>query len=265
MQDGKIIKIKANKKIIVCAGINSPLFLLHSGVGDAEELKKIGVPVIYNNPNVGKNLENQTLLILTATANPQDMGMNNFNDLYVGGAFLPDPSLSNNNRDIQLIGMNMQNGIFNIIIIPLKTKSRGSVKIISSDPLQVPLIDLGYFNNKEDITTYKAAIKQVNDIVNNMGDPTYKLISPDEETLNNDVTLEDFIKENLEQNHHWIGSCRMSDSEKTGVVDHNGDVFGVKNLMVVDASILSFQNDGNTSAPTYLIANIIADKLLKKK
>ncbi|AYV84919.1 MAG: copper oxidase [Satyrvirus sp.] len=262
LHDGELIKVKCRKKVIVSAGIMTPVFLLRSGIGPKEDLAEVGIDVVYDNPNVGAHLENQTIISVTASANPDDVGTPNPNDLYVGGAFLPDPSMpGSTTRAIQLIGMSMVQQFFNIIIAPVQPKSRGNIKIYSKDPLQVPVIDTGYFTDDHDIQTMEAAIKQANDIINNMGDPKYKLINPDPSILDDPQQLQNFIKGNLSQTHHWVCSCRMSDNEKDGVVDPNGNVFGVSNLMVCDATCFPHQSDGNTSAPVYALANVIAEKL----
>ena len=261
-----MVNIKAKKNIIVCAGIMSPSFLLHSGIGPECDLEKIGIPVVFNNLNVGRHISNQPLIIVTLSSNPDDMGTQRLNDLYVGGAFLPDPSVTSTARSIQLIGMNPSKGIMNIIIIPLFPKSTGFVEIFSSDPLASPVTNMNYLENPDDMATLKAAIRQVGLIANQMNhiDSSYKLLDPDPSILLDDIKLENFIRNNLSQNHHWRGSNIMGRDSSNAVVSPSGHVFGVKNLIVADASVLPTQVDGNTSAATYIVANIIVNKLLRK-
>jgi len=263
LQNGNLISVKATRKVIISAGIMTPPLLLHSGIGPVDELRKIGIPVVYDNPNVGRNLTNHTMITLTASANPDEMGINRLDDLYVGGAFLPDPSTNSVERGLQLIGINPTSTTFQIVVIPIQPKSKGNIKLYSSDTQHVPIIDIGYFTDPADLVTLKAAIRQVNNIINNMGDPLYKLMIPDPATIENDALLEAFIKDNLDQTHHWTGSCRMTDNEKTGVVDPSGKVFGVKGLIIADATIIPVQNDGNVSGPTYIASRIIGKKLCK--
>lgn len=70
--DGKIKKAFANKGVIVCAGLFSSAFLMHSGIGPQEVLESLGIRVKYNNPNVGKALADQTLLLIAWATNPAD-------------------------------------------------------------------------------------------------------------------------------------------------------------------------------------------------
>lgn len=265
LHNGVFRKIKAKNKVILTAGVFSPIILMQSGIGPFDDLKKLNIPIIFNNPNVGKNLYNHTLLMLTASANPNDIGLpkNDQDALYVGGAFLPDPTINNEKRGIQLIGMSSSSDTFNIIGIPVQPKSVGYVTLLSSDPLHLGQYDFKYLSDPKDMVTLKGMIRLINKIINNMGDPKYKLISPDPSILKNDEALEEFIKDNLDQNHHWVGTCKMAPLSQGGVVDSNGSVYGVKDLIVADASIFPYPNDGNTSACAFLAANIIANKLLR--
>ena len=88
----------------------------------------------------------------------------------------------------------------------------------------------------------------------------YKLINT-KEMIENDAELEEFIKENFDHNHHQQSSLRMAPVNRGGVVDRFGNVHGVDNLIVADASIIPFTVDGNTSAPAYLIGYTIAQHL----
>lgn len=74
-QNGKVKKVYAKKGVIVCAGLFSSAFLMHSGVGPKKVLKPLGIPIIYDNPHVGKDLADQTLLITTWATNQADTPM----------------------------------------------------------------------------------------------------------------------------------------------------------------------------------------------
>jgi choline dehydrogenase len=82
--------------------------------------------------------------------------------------------------------------------------------------------------------------------------------------INDDVKLEAFIRQNLGLAFHEESTLRMARSEADGVTNFKGEVFGVKNLVVADNSIIPFTADGNTSAPAYLIGFTIAHQLLNE-
>lgn len=70
--NGKIKKVYANKGVIVCGGLYSSNFLMHSGVGPKDVLHPLGIKVKYDNPNVGNALADQNILIAAFLTNPAD-------------------------------------------------------------------------------------------------------------------------------------------------------------------------------------------------
>jgi len=271
LREGEYVRAYAQKKIIISAGINSSQLLMLSGIGSTALLEKANIPVIFDNPNVGRNLRNHTLNTAVFSTNPNDNGLppNDPNALYVGGAFLPNPvpGTSRNRRGVQLVGTS-SNNLLTIAILFLQPKSRGFIKIQSNDPLKIVLADEGFLENTSDLEVvkniYKIYIKNIAAELKAI-DPAYQLISPTPDIIDNEDSLEEFIKQNFDHNHHQQGALRMAPLDKGGVVDDQGHVYGVRDLIVADDSIIPFTVDGNTSAPAYLIGFTIAQQLLKQE
>ncbi|CAG7609390.1 putative GMC-type oxidoreductase [Paenibacillus solanacearum] len=267
--EGKLHRAYARKKVIISAGINSAQLLMLSGIGPAKLLRDAGITVKFNNPNVGKRLRNHTLNSAVFTANPDDRALpsDDLNALYAGGAFLPDPTMNNpSRRAVQLIGIGSDHTL-TLAIIYLRPASRGFIKIQNNDPLKIVLADEAFLKNPEDMSQIKHIFRTyVKNIAVELAliDPSYRLISPAPEVMDDDAKLEQYIKQNFEHNHHQQGSLRMGPLNKGGVVDRRGNVHGVKNLIVADASIIPFTVDGNTSAAAYLIGYTIARQLQLK-
>lgn len=270
LQEGKMVQVFARKKVIISAGINSAHLLMLSGIGPSKDLRDVGIPVVFDNSNVGKFLTNHTLNTATFTINQKDIPelQNDPYSLYTGGAFLPHPLTGNSNRNraVQLLGFVAEEKLI-IAILFLQAKSRGSIKIQSKDPLKIVLADEGFLDNSYDLESikeiYKTYIKKIALKLSEI-DPTYQLINPSLETIDDDEQLENFIKENFGHNHHQQSSLRMAPINEGGVVDRYGRVHGVKNLIVADASIIPFTVDGNTSAAAYLIGYTIAKQLIQE-
>ncbi|MCH5586047.1 GMC family oxidoreductase [Shimazuella sp. AN120528] len=270
LKDGRCVHAFARKKVIISAGINSTPILMLSGIGPSKLLREADIPVVFNNPNVGKHLRNHTLNTATFTTNPNDQALppNDPSALYTGGAFLPSPARIDNPsiRGVQLIGIG-NNGLLQIAIIYLKPKSRGSIQIQNKDPLKIVLADEGFMKNPADLEAVKAIYQiYIKNIAEELAaiDPDYKLISPTLDVINDDEKLEEFIKQNFGHNHHQQGALRMAPLENGGVVDNRGNVHGVENLMVADDSLIPFTVDGNTTAPAYLIGFTIAQQLMEE-
>lgn len=257
------------KKIIISAGINTPKLLMLSGIGPMNVLKQAGIPVVHANDNVGKNLTTHSVNTATFTTNPNDRALpeNDPFALYTGGAFLPNPTpgTEQNRRGVQIIGQINNKGMLNIVFFLLEPKSRGQLTIQSGDPLKVIRADPGFINDLDDLASlkniYKVYIKNIATELAKI-DHHYKLTTPSLEIIEDDVQLEQFIKDNLSPTHHIQGTARMAKDERTGVVNAKGEVFGVKNLLIADDSIAPFPSDGNTSAPAFFIGANIADQLL---
>ena len=87
-------------------------------------------------------------------------------------------------------------------------------------------------------------------------------MSPSDEILENDEKLDDWLKDNVLTQHHSSGTCKMGpNSDDMAVVDAKCNVHGVKNLMVVDASVMPDVVRSNTNATTIMIAEKISSEL----
>jgi choline dehydrogenase len=255
LQNGTMHEVFARKKVIISAGIRTPQFLLQNGVGPKDDLEKLGITSVIDSGFVGTGLINHTIIPATMTTNPNDGTNTDPNALYTGGAFLP--LHFGTSRSVQLIGMMFEPGILSIIVSPLNPESRGVISLVGADPLKPVSVDFKYLSETSDVETYKFFLRQLAIIAENFNDPHYKLISPTADVLASDELLEQYIKANLDQTHHWVGTCRMG-----LVTDSTGHVIGAENLIIADNTICPTINDGNTSSTALLIGNIIANKLL---
>lgn len=266
---GRSMRAFARKKVILSAGISSVPILMHSGIGPADELANYNISIVFDNPNVGRHYADHPSVVATFTKNPNDRAYpaNDPYSLYAGGAFLPDPTpgSNRNRRGIQMFAMEVSDDQMVIGAIMLQPKSRGRAIIQDNDPLKIILGDHGYLTNRADLDTLKYTYKvYIKEITRHLAaiDPHYRLISPSLDIINDDVKLEQYIKENLGNGFHPQSMNRMGRGPEDSVVDARGHVHGVRNLVVADDTIIPYSVDGNTSAPSFLIGSTIADQLL---
>lgn len=253
LHNGEFKQVYAAKGILLCSGIRSPEILMRSGIGPAEVLEKAGIPMVVDLP-VGKNLANHLILSVTFSIDEKETLLRDPNDLWVGGAFLPNDKKE---RGFELIGYPLRKGELGIFIIPVAPKSRGSIRILSSDPFQQPEVDVGYLSDERDLVELTNAVRLVRKIGEKAG---MKLKTPDEKTLSSDSSLRGYITSSLIQTHHWQGACAMGQ-----VTDSSGKVKEVDKLFVVDTSIIPTQLavcDANTSSFAFLAANLLARKIV---
>lgn len=266
MQHGKIKKVFADKGVIVCAGLRSSPFLMHSGIGPKDTLEAFHIPVKYNNSNVGKGLADQPSLRMIFDSNPEDISLDP-NGLFTQIAWLPEPHSHNKkSRQLRIATITKTPGTTLFLLDLCQPKSRGSVSISSSDPLSPPVVNLGLLTNSSDLVTLQKGlqvyVKKINKVIHHM-DPAYKLVFPDPAILNDTSAVDAFIRAVIESNQHFQSHCRMAAKRHGGVVNSRGRVYGVKGLYVADDSVVPLCMDGSPMASAYLIAENIAEMLLE--
>ncbi|MAM78811.1 MAG: hypothetical protein CL562_07920 [Alphaproteobacteria bacterium] len=288
-------EIKAKKEVLLCAGsIGSPSILMRSGVGSPSTLSKAGINTIHPLPGVGENLQDHascTIYVKTSSRSPYGIsfpvlpklaawgfdyflrrrGLFASNIMECGGFFKTEKSLQHPN--IQHIFMpafrqpppNMlaYGHGYSLNTILLRPKSTGSVKIKSPNPSEAPIIDLNMLDAAEDLEALVAAIKTSRQILSSR---EFSHLKPKEfrpgPQVQTDEDWKEYIRANAQTVYHPVGTCKMGVGEDA-VVDSNLSVRGLRNLRVIDASIMPRIVGGNTNAPTIMIAEKGAD-IIKK-
>jgi choline dehydrogenase len=292
---GQIVVIKARREVILSASsINSPKILLNSGIGPAAELQALGIPVIANRAGVGKNLQDH-LEVYVQAKSLQPITLykhwNIFSKAWIGanwlflkrglgttnhfeaGAFLKSqPSVPYPDVQFHFIpfavrydGKAAAGGHgFQIHTGPMRSKSRGSVTLRSSDPEAAPKIQFHYMSAPDDFAEFRAAIRAA---VNVFHQPAMKaftgeMIQPLLSDMD-DAGLDAFIREHAESAYHPCGTCRMGAADDAlAVVDPELRVIGVIGLRVADSSIFPRLTYGNLNAPSIMTGEKAADLVL---
>lgn len=126
-----------------------------------------------------------------------------------------------------------------------------------------PIIDLQYYKSDEDLTRLAKAILMERQIMHSPRMRQYKAVEvfPGKQYK----TLKDikaYIKHYSAFGHHMTGTAKMGNkNDPMAVTNSNGQVRGVNGLRICDASLAPTQPGYNTSKPTYMIAEVIADKI----
>lgn len=294
-QNGITYSLYARKGVIVTAGIKSSAFLMRSGIGPAPLLHSLNIPVIFDNPNVGNGLADQPHILLVYTTNPNDTPATT--SAYLGGniisalsqttlgrqlliwigthidlnnslltqiTWMPAVGGSNNTRIFRFATINPIPGIALALFDLVQPVSRGSITITSSNPAVEPSMNLGVLSDPADLQQYLEGFEvYIRNITTQLEliDPQYQLIYPDPSILTDPVALTSFIKDNVTSDMHFQGHCRMAPLNQGGVVDSTGHVYGVKNLIVADDSVIPVMVDGAPMSTAYLVALNIANML----
>jgi choline dehydrogenase-like flavoprotein len=155
-------------------------------------------------------------------------------------------------------------GIFCLLAMLVKPKSRGTVRLISSSPRARPEVNLGFLANPEDYTVLRKSVRlalRLAEQIRSQGYPLKSLLVP---TTENDVDIDKFIRANLRTSYHYTSTCRMgpeTDAVWPGVVDDELRVHGVQGLRVCDASVFPEIVAAHTMAPVVVVAEKCADMM----
>ncbi|MGR9085655.1 MAG: GMC family oxidoreductase [Gammaproteobacteria bacterium] len=294
------IHLGANKQarvfgeILLAAGaLKSPQLLLLSGIGPKADLARLGIAVIQDLPGVGRNLQDHLHTRVrceitqpwTYAALPNDQKRAALAEYethrrgFLASNFLEAGAFVNSSPhetlpDLQLFflmtlppdfpeaGATQRHGITLTAYIN-RPKSRGTVTLASSDPLDRPVIDFDYLSDADDL---RCAVEGVRWNLGILYGRAFDGIRGDELApgiqLRNDADLEAFVKRTASTTWHPSGTCKMG-LDETAVVDSRLRVYGIESLRVVDASIMPTIVSGNTNAPVIMIAEKAVDLIHK--
>lgn len=290
MADGT--KITADREVILSSGaIGSPRLLQLSGIGPVEELKALGIHAILDQPGVGSNLQDHldlyaicevtgphtydrfAKLHLSALAGLQYLftrkGPVASSLFETGGFWYADENARS--PDIQMhLGLGtgieagvkaMPNGGVTLNACHLRPRSRGTVRLHSDNPSDMPLIDPNYLSDPYDREMSIRGLKLVQNILAQDALKPYimaeRLPGPDVRT---DDDYFNFICAHSKTSHHCAGTCRMG-SDADAVLDPRLRFNGIDGLRVADASVMPTVNSSNTNAPSIMIGEKAADMI----
>ena len=295
---GEEEKIFANKEVILAAGsFITPKILMLSGVGKEEELHEFSIKCKNNLPGVGKNLmdhpecpliakangkygyfkqgdgwrmlKNGIEFLLFGTGRVNSTGVEagafinplNTNDLsYIQAFFVPSIYMNSDT-----IGVIDDDYGMSITTVMTKPKSRGYVKLQSSNFKDTPIIELNLLKHEEDLKMMMAGQRFFLDALKTgpLSKKVEKIIVPDIDNLT-DKNLEAHCKKFVRTNYHPSGTAKMgADNDKMAVLDSKLRVRGIENLRVCDLSAMPNINSGNTSAPAMMIGLRCSEFLLQ--
>ncbi|MBI29206.1 MAG: choline dehydrogenase [Pelagibacteraceae bacterium] len=292
--NNKSMKVFANKEIIVsCGSINSPQLLLVSGVGPSNDLLSLGINVVKDLPGVGKNLQDHietyiqqecktsdTLYSSTKLQNKIILGLQWFlfksgvgasSHLEAGGFAKSskneiDPNIQFHFFPSFVINhglINPPSHGFQLHASLNRPKSRGFIKLRSSNPYDPPKIQFNYLESEDDLNKTRECIHIARKIIsqNSLKPFAGKEIGPGP-SITSDEDLNEYIKSNAETAYHPSCSLKMG-TDKESVVDEKLKIYGLKNIRVVDASIMPEITSGNLNAPTIMIAEKASDMIME--
>lgn len=274
VQHNQLKQSWAEAEVILCGGaINTPQILLCSGVGTAQQLSALEIPVVVDLPGVGANLQDHPLLSVCYKAQTSlrvdsslsgaaysEYVMSRSGSLVTtrtfAGAFLhTQPRLPA--PDLQLyFSIGELSDPYDIAfgMSLMRPKSRGYVKLRSANPFAYPDIQPNYLDRAADTQVFVDGVHIVRRLVDTSAFEGFMdcELAPGQEAQS-DAGITAWIRSALATTWHYAGTCRMGNDD-LAVVNNRLQVHGVDGLRVVDASIMPEIIGGNTNAAVVMIA-----------
>ena len=257
------------KHTILSSGTyGSAAILLRSGIGPAEDLKALEIPLIKDLP-VGCQLFDHPFYYNAYAVKPEIAGK----QTPVIGAFLWTKSAQSfgNELDLHITATHLLDprysptGVGFVLAVGLtRPTSVGSVRLLSKNPADAPIIDLNFLDTAIDRERILAGVKLARKIASTLPLSEYfaEEILPGIE-VQEDIDIMDAIVTTLDTYHHPTSTVPMGlAADAKAVVDEKGLVHGIVNLRVVDASIFPDVTSTATNLTVIMAAEKIADHIL---
>ncbi len=288
-------RIRIGRELILSGGpINSPQLLKLSGVGPAAELREFNLPVIHDLPGVGENLQDhlefyfqvacKEPISLYSSIKPMQKaligarwllrkdGLGATNHFESCGFIRSRPGIEYPDIQYHFLPMAVaydgstlaQEHGFQAHVGPMRSKSRGWVRLASDRPTDKPRILFNYLSHPDDLVEMRACVRLTREIFAQPAFDPYRgrEIQPGPE-VQSDEAIDAFVRAKVESAYHPSCSCKMgAPADPLAVVDPETRVYGLEGLRIVDSSIMPSVTTGNLNAPTIMLAEKAADHIL---
>ncbi|MFL0417668.1 GMC family oxidoreductase [Sphingomonas sp. 179-I 2A4 NHS] len=267
-RDGRRHTITARHETVLSLGaIQTPKVLMHSGIGDEAELKRVGLPVVQHLPGVGRNLQDHVSFGCTwefvEPIAPRNSGSEatlywksrpelESPDLLFCQVEFPVPSERTAALGVPEHGWTMFAGL-------ARPASRGRLRLRSADPHAPLEIDANMLSDPIDL---QAAIKCV-ELCRELGNAQAFRPLVKREVMPGNLSggaMEDYIRDAAVTYWHQTCTAKMG-RDALSVVDASLKVYGIEGLRIADGSIMPRVSTGNTQAPCAVIGERAADML----
>ena len=291
-QGDAVRTVEARREIILSGGpVNAPQLLMLSGIGPAGQLQEHGIAVVHDLPGVGANLQDHLeLYIQQACTRPITLysatgllskaligvrwiafksGLGATNHFESGGFIRSRPGVRWPDIQFHFLPMaasyDMQERVrchgYQAHAGPMRSKSRGTVRLASADPREPPQVRFNYMSDPDDWTEMRACVRLTREI---FAQPAFDPYRGEElapgAAVQSDDEIDAFVRETVESAYHPCGTCKMG-TDAMAAVDPQNRVHGMEGLRVVDSSIMPAITTGNLNAPTIMLAEKAADAI----
>ena len=287
--------VRARAEVILAASsLNTPKLLMLSGIGPGAHLAEHGIEVVADRAGVGANLQDH-LEIYMQFAAKQPITLykywNFIGKAAIGAQWLFTKTGLGASNQFEACGfIRSDKGVdypdiqyhflpiavrydgkaaaeghgFQVHTGPMRSKSRGTVRLRSGDPAAAPEIRFNYMSHPDDWTEFRKVIRLTREIF--AQEPMQAHVKHEIQpgaAVQSDAEIDAFLREHAESAYHPCGTARMGAADDPmAVVDPQGRVIGVDGLRVADSSVFPRITNGNLNGPSILVGEKMADHVL---
>ena len=273
---GEKFVVEGDEIILSSGAIGSPQILMLSGVGPADHLRSLGIPVVLDKPGIGQNMRDHPGVWVTWRTKPgfdldglaprmqltlrytaQDSDLRN--DMKISMQSFATERVNRGGNRMEPLGIRMTAGIYLAV-------GAGELRLASTDPTEQPVLEYHYLEEEFDRKRLRESVRicvglgeheSFKDIIQERVDPT-------DADLASDEALDKWMMREVTTSQHISCTCKMGpDSDPMAVVDQYGRVHGLEGIRVVDASIMPDCIRANTNVTTMLIGERVSDFIIQ--
>ena len=292
IRGGRVESVRCEREVLLASGsIGTAKLLLLSGIGPTDELNLHDIGMQHHMDGVGKNYQDHLNTYVVCDLNkpisydgqhkfPSNIKHGIQYALYKtgaptspvaeGGCFIDSHGTGRADIQTHILPAYVVNGArtfvpghgLTINSCNMRPSSRGTVRLRSSDPGAMPIIDPNYNDTEFDRDMSVRAIRHIREILEQPAIAKHikRERYPGAESTAREQIL-DYAREFASVDYHPVGTCKMG-TDDMAVVDPELKVHGLEGLRVCDNSIMPFLNSGNTNAPAIMIGEKAAAMIL---
>ena len=267
---GEVYQVESDQIVLSAGAMASPQILMLSGVGPADHLREMGIPVVHELPGVGQNLRDHPIVAIicnvrddheqdplaprtqcalryTATGSPDRNDMQITASSFstpIGGADPFEPG-----------GVRIQ------CILEL-ADGAGEVRLSANDPHVQPSLNYRYLEEERDVERLREAVHISLKLLEHdaFASIVDEVVQPSPDDLASDESLDDYMRRTVFNTTHASGTCKMGPaSDPMAVVDQHLGIHGLEGIKVADASVMPNVIRANTNCTTIMIGERCAE------
>ena len=264
--------VEADQIVLSSGTIANPHLLMLSGVGPAEHLRSLGIPVVHDLQGVGRNFSDHPLIFVTARVNDgveldglaprlqvglryTATGSSRPNDMMIWMQSFASERINRGGDRMESLGIRIVGSIY-------LAASKGQITLTSRDPHEQPFLDYHLLEDPEDRRRMREIVRLAVDLFKHpeLDAMVEERIEPLDSDLDSDDALDEWLLREVTTGQHLTSTCKMGPaSDPLAVVDQRLRVYGIEGLRVADASVMPDTVRANTNVTTMMIGERLAD------